>query len=226
MKSLFWDFYAFFYDRMCDLSPYQTLVEQVYRTLVDFGFAGVLLDAGCGTGRLCQKILNHKSVRVYGVDYSTPMLKQAIRKCSSKNAFFIQYSLDKPLPFPDSFFDGIVCIHVLYALKNPLFTLKELHRTLKANGKIIAVNPVRKATLRQHANRKLLYQDGTKILKNIPFHIIMALINAVITTKAQKDAQHFFTMEETVKMFSRSGFKNIQVKPTYDNTSLLVTANK
>lgn len=226
MNSLFWGFYALFYDKMCGLSPYQSLAKQVYMALVDSGFAGVLLDAGCGTGRLCQKILNNNNVRVYGIDYSTPMLKQAIRRCKSQNAFFIQRNLDEPLPFPDSFFDGIVCIHVLYALKNPAFTLKEFYRTLKANGKIVAVNPARKATLMQHASRKLLRQDGTNILKNMPFHAIMALINVVITTKAQKDTQHFFTTEETAKMFSHSGFKNIRIKPTYDNTSLLITAYK
>lgn len=226
MNTLFWDFYAFFYDRMCGLSPYQNLVNQVYTALVGSGFAGVLLDAGCGTGRLCQKFLNHYYVTVYGIDYSIPMLKQAIKKCKSQNAIFIRCNLNEPLPFPDSFFDGIACVLVLYTLKNPAFTVREFYRTLKANGKLVVVNPVRKATLMQHASRKLLRQDGAKILKDIPFHAIMALINVIITTKAQKDSQHFFTTKETAEMFSRSGFKNIEIKPTYDNTCLLIKAYK
>ena len=227
MSDLFWDFYAFFYDRMCDLSPYQTLIGQVYGALAGSLSAGaVFLDAGCGTGRLCEKILANGNVKLYGVDYSVPMLKQAIRKCKSPNGIFAQLSLDEPLPFPDNFFDGIACIHVLYALQNPSFTLKEFYRTLKLNGKIVVVNPVSKATLRQHASQKLLREDGTKILKNIPFHTIMVLINAIITANAQKDTQHFFTKEQTAKLFRQTGFKNIKITQVYNNASLLITANK
>lgn len=227
MDDLFWDFYAFFYDRMCDLSPYQTLIGQVYEALaVSLSAEGVFLDAGCGTGRLCEKILANGNVKVYGVDYSVPMLKQAIRKCKSSNGIFAQLSLDEPLPFPDNFFDGIACIHVLYALQNPSFTLRDFYRILKLNGKIVVVNPVSKATLRQHASQKLLRYDGTKILKNISFHTIMILINAIITAKAQKDTQHFFTKEQTAKLFRQTGFKNIKITQVYNNASLLITANK
>lgn len=185
------------------------------------------MDAGCGTGRLCKLLLESGGdVWVYGVDCSLPMLKQAMRKCNSQKAVFMPLSLDEALPFPDNFFDGIFCIHVLYALKNPVFTLKEFYRTLKDGGAVIIVNPISGATLRQHANMELIRKDGLKILRDMPFHIIMALINLIITTKSKNKTFHAYNEEEMEKILKQTGFKNINIHRVYDGTSLLTVAVK
>mgnify|MGYP001204078536 CR=1 FL=1 len=45
------------------------------------------------------------------------------------------------MPFKDNFFDLVVCAWVFEHLKNPQQSLKEIHRVLKPNGKLIFLTP-------------------------------------------------------------------------------------
>lgn len=45
------------------------------------------------------------------------------------------------LPFPDSFFDAIVCVEVIEHLFDPIHALAEMNRGLKPNGILILSTP-------------------------------------------------------------------------------------
>jgi ubiquinone/menaquinone biosynthesis C-methylase UbiE len=49
--------------------------------------------------------------------------------------------LNQKLPFKDNFFDEVFCSHVLEHSKDLNFTLKEIYRILKKDGKLIAIVP-------------------------------------------------------------------------------------
>jgi len=96
----------------------------------------VVLDLACGTGRL-SKYAN------YGIDASPNMIEVARSKFPNKN--FLVGVADK-ISLEDSSVDTIICFHFFMHLNQSKFdlVLKECHRILKPNGRIIFDIPSKK----------------------------------------------------------------------------------
>lgn len=48
---------------------------------------------------------------------------------------------NKPLPFPDNFYDGVLFINALYTLEDRESFIKEVYRVLNSGGRLICVSP-------------------------------------------------------------------------------------
>lgn len=91
-----------------------------------------VLDFGCGGGYLLNEF-NFK-IEKYGVEINDIARNTAIQnglKC---------YKYSKELP--SDYFDLIISNNALEHCENPFLELKELHRSLKLNGKICIVVPL------------------------------------------------------------------------------------
>jgi len=90
------------------------LLDQILKNR--FSKNGRILDAGCGEGRNVHYFLK-QNLPVYGVDIN----KDSIRMCrmvvkglnSEYVENFIESNLEK-LPFPDGFFNSVICCSVLH----------------------------------------------------------------------------------------------------------------
>ncbi len=134
----FWAKYFKVYDVLNMVIPYQELLD----TIVDeakIKKGDLVLDAGCGTGNLSMKC-TAAGAKVFGIDYCIEALDQYRQK--DLDAEMLVHDLTKPLPFPDRFFDIVVCNNVLYALDKSLRPqiIKEFSRVLKPGGKIVLSN--------------------------------------------------------------------------------------
>ncbi len=94
-----------------------------------------ILELGCGPGANV-KFLIKEGFNVYGIDISKTAIQKArskISKIKSKNFIVGNF---KNIPWPDSYFDGVIDNFSLYAneLKDIKRTYKEIHRVLKAKG--------------------------------------------------------------------------------------------
>ena len=91
-----------------------------------------ILDAGCGTGLLAQKM--SKMGRVEAIDFSPEAVK-----FSKRRKIKVQQASIEKLPFPDDSFDVVVSIDVLTAasIKNDQVALREFNRLLKPGGILI-----------------------------------------------------------------------------------------
>lgn len=58
-----------------------------------------------------------------------------------ENADLVMADANYPLPFRDRAFNEVTMIHVIEHLYRPLDCLKEIHRVLKTQGKLILVTP-------------------------------------------------------------------------------------
>jgi ubiquinone/menaquinone biosynthesis C-methylase UbiE len=99
-----------------------------------------LLDIGCGPGTLSQDLLG-VSKQVWGVDISQGMINIADAlfdqpQCKGKVHFAVGDA--ENLPFPDEFFDAVVCVGVLRYLDSQKRGLREIYRVLKPNGVVVA----------------------------------------------------------------------------------------
>jgi SAM-dependent methyltransferase len=94
-----------------------------------------LLDVGCGEGRktlLYAKQLGVRTENVRGLD-TMKYTEQAGKKFRTDTL-----DLEKEkFPYPDEFFDVIICNQVVEHLKNFFLPLSEMERTLKTGGAML-----------------------------------------------------------------------------------------
>ena len=92
---------------------------------------GVVLDLGSGTGRNFVQGKNY-----IAVDISENMIKHAEKVAKRKQIEFTGIVADaKELPFPDDYFNAVVCVAVLHCIENERDkSLEELNRVMKKGG--------------------------------------------------------------------------------------------
>lgn len=94
------------------------------------------LDAGCGQGWYVKE-MEKEGFTVYGIDFSEKQVEKAKLYTGSGNIY--RGSITQ-LPFPDSSFDFVYTINVLHHLpsrEEQVAALREFHRVLKPEGKVI-----------------------------------------------------------------------------------------
>ncbi len=96
-----------------------------------------ILDAGCGTGGLLQKLKNYGEV--HGIDISAEGIKLA-KKRGLRN---LKVATVTKLPYKKNTFDIVVCIDVLYhqEVSDDILALREFERVLKPSGLLILKVP-------------------------------------------------------------------------------------
>lgn len=102
-----------------------------------------ILDAGCGSGLYAEE-LARRGADVIGVDASTEMIRLAAKRTGDRCDFRV-HDLEEPLTWAgDASFDVIVMALVLHHLENPRPVLRELHRVLREDGRLVlsTIHPV------------------------------------------------------------------------------------
>ncbi|MFH1780210.1 MAG: class I SAM-dependent methyltransferase [Candidatus Micrarchaeota archaeon] len=96
---------------------------------------GIVLDAGCGTGRHFA-LLSGKAIKVYGIDSSSKMIELAKRRASSLKKVEVLEGDFTKLPFENDFFDFVFYFASLHHLKvgEQEEAFQEMHRVLKKGG--------------------------------------------------------------------------------------------
>lgn len=132
--------------------------------------ASRILDAGCGTGGLTEKLA--KSGFTVGIDISDI----ALGLKPHLQAKYINGSINN-LPFADNSFDLIICISVFYhrQVSDSKASL-ELFRTLKNGGKAIFIMPAFQWAFSGHdesvhAARRYSILEAVELLKNAGFTV-------------------------------------------------------
>lgn len=159
----------------------------------------IILDLAVGTGDSAKE-LSKKGIKVIGVDISFEMLKIAKEKIQ-KNFTPISASAYE-LPFRDKTFDSVTCAFGIRNMHETEMALKEIHRVIKAKGKIIILE----FSLPSGFFRKpyLLY-----LKKIVPFVASLFSSRSAYEYLASS-IEGFYKPEEFKNLLERSGFKNIK----------------
>lgn len=97
---------------------------------------GRVLDVGCGTGALLQKLARKfPQARLAGVDPAPEMLAVARRRVSPETELREGWAED--LPFAEGAFDVIVSCSMFHYSRQPIAALVEMTRVLRPGGKLV-----------------------------------------------------------------------------------------
>jgi len=113
-------------------NPQETKIIQYAKLPI----GGRLLDAGGGTGRISQHLVQYAK-QVVVLDSSVKMLKQAM----SKNGLHAVGSETEYLPFSDSSFERVTMVDALHHVAEQKRSLQEAWRVLKPGGILIVEEP-------------------------------------------------------------------------------------
>lgn len=139
-KIQLFDIWALFYDDLVSSIFYKTLHRRLldYLTLPKTPW---VLDLGCGTGRLLDRLANiYPDLFGIGLDVSPEMLRQArkSRRYAPRLLYIKGDAAD--LPTADQQFDAVFNTISFLHYPDPLQVLSEVYRTLKPEGKYYLID--------------------------------------------------------------------------------------
>jgi ubiquinone/menaquinone biosynthesis C-methylase UbiE len=136
-----------------------------------------VLDIGCGTGRFTTRVAARSGARLFGVDSSVAMLKNAL-KSDRKRAIRWVLGDASLLPFRAESFDCIYMTMVVHQIRQRHAFLKSLHRILRPGGKCVIATSSH-SSIRAHVLR---YFPGVCAIDLERFPSIPFLKNALKKT--------------------------------------------
>lgn len=100
-----------------------------------------LLDVGCGSGILIQKLLTlNRNLKLYGLDITPKMVEVAKKKFINNSSVKISLGSAIKMPYEDNSFDYVACASSFHHHPDPLLSVKEMIRVLKPGGKLIILD--------------------------------------------------------------------------------------
>ncbi|MEB3884695.1 class I SAM-dependent methyltransferase [Lyngbya sp. CCY1209] len=133
-KQWFFDRWAPFYDVLFTTIFYQA----VHRRMLEYAElpeATEVLDLGCGTGRLLNRLAKEfPQLRGTGFDLSPEMISQAREKNRWGDRIQFIRGNGSELPFPESSFDAVFCTISFLHYPDPERVLSEVSRVLRSPG--------------------------------------------------------------------------------------------
>ena len=107
-----------------------------------------ILDIGCGAGRHVCACARNKGVRVWGVDRCESDLSKAKENLHFEKCYGVSHGIWQllsgdinHLPFPNEFFDLVICSEVLEHIPNDHCAMTEIIRVLKPNKHLVVSVP-------------------------------------------------------------------------------------
>jgi demethylmenaquinone methyltransferase/2-methoxy-6-polyprenyl-1,4-benzoquinol methylase len=172
------------------------------------GFDGWILDIATGTGDVAIEIVHQdgRQRKVFGLDFSEPMIKKAHQKITNKDQFrAIALSLGDALslPFRENTFSASIIAFGLRNIPDKEKALTEMVRVIKKGGKVIVLE----FTFPQTRLIRSLYP--------IYFNKVLPWVGGFVSgdrgayAYLPESVHHFPSAETYAKLLQTSGLENI-----------------
>ncbi len=123
----------------------RSLFDRVHESVLglvarDLPSPGVILDAGCGTGRLLRKArIRYPGARLIGVDPAEGMIEKA-RRMMPGAAFFVGSA--EAIPLPDALVDLAISTVSFHHWRDQEQGVREIRRVLRPGGQFLLADMV------------------------------------------------------------------------------------
>lgn len=164
-----------------------------------------ILEVGCGSAyfySVLKRYFPNDAVSYSGIDIEDNALRCA-RQLYGSDVRLLKGDVTS-LPFPDSNFDDVLYLDVIEHVADDKKSLKEIHRTLKKDGRLILSTPNLGALLTDTFFCNYLHDEGGML-----------------------NQRHGYTISELVSLLHDTGFKVEQIR--YSNvflSEILITITK
>jgi len=150
-----------------------------------------VLDIGCATGRIAEKLKKEKNCSVVGMEINEEMAKIAKKRCDQ--VVMTDAELLKHLDFPKGYFDILLFADVLEHCRNPGEILENLKKYLSDQGYILVSVP-------NVANWK------------IRLKLLLGKFDYRGGTILDEGHLRFFTLKSIEELIEKTGFEVLKVK--------------
>ncbi|MGB8698253.1 MAG: class I SAM-dependent methyltransferase [Thermosynechococcaceae cyanobacterium] len=135
LKIDLFDRWAPWYDTVIPSVFYRAIHQRLLAS-IQLPPAAKVLDLGCGTGQLLNRLAGvYPDLQGFGLDLSPEMIRQARRKILHRpRLIFVQGRSDR-IPFAAAEFDAVFCTISFLHYPDPLAVLREVRRVLKPQGR-------------------------------------------------------------------------------------------
>jgi malonyl-CoA O-methyltransferase len=116
-----------------NMNPVQELESKALKELLPPLRGCVVLDLGCGKGRVSRLALERGAEKTIGLDFSWQMLQAASAETCSASAYWLTGSA-VDLPFKRETFDVVICALLMGHLQNPDAVLSKIYKVLRPGG--------------------------------------------------------------------------------------------
>jgi ubiquinone/menaquinone biosynthesis C-methylase UbiE len=122
--------------------PLERGILAEHRTRLLGGLTGTVLDVGAGTGVNLAHL--RRATRIVAAEPDAAMRSRLVTKLATTSMpVDVSDATAESLPFPDASFDVVVFTLVLCTVPDPGRALREAHRVLKPDGRLVALEHVR-----------------------------------------------------------------------------------
>ena len=114
-----------------------TIQQEIKGWLINkFRDTDVVLELGCGTGFYSEAIADRVK-HLTATDLAPEMVEMAKEKLSQYSNIKVQLEDCYDTSFEDNRFDAILMTNLIHIVKDPIAVLRESHRVLKNDGRIV-----------------------------------------------------------------------------------------
>lgn len=137
----FWDKAASRYDQ-AEKKDERTYIDIIKRTKAQLDKSDMVMDYGCGTGRITNEIAGHVE-EIHAIDISSNMIGIAEKNAKERSIANIRYAHASIFDerFKQGSFDAVLVFHVLHLVEDERLALLRIHELLKPGGLLIAATP-------------------------------------------------------------------------------------
>jgi SAM-dependent methyltransferase len=235
MPRLLWNLYARCYDRITGLLPYQEMLDEVVGAL-DLRPGMRVLDAGCGTGALAERLAaRHPDIELVAADLSPAMLKRARTRRAWPASFnFVEGNIDDVLASDERGFDRIASVNVIWTLPDPEKTFARMTARLRDGGRMVHTTPSWR--LRAHAIvwQHLCGHKGwarMRALGGLPVLAVAGLLNLLLLVQGMVSARaprarKRWHADGLAELLRAAGAPPTAIRPCYAGQDMLLVCEK
>ena len=142
-KENLFNFWAPFYDCLFTTIFYQAIHQRLLE-FVELKENAAVLDLGCGTGRLMERLAaKFPTMKAIGLDLSPKMLREARGRNRYRKRLIFVSGRAESLAFADGQFDAVFCTMSFLHYPNPQQVFDQVSRVLANGGRFYLVDGYR-----------------------------------------------------------------------------------
>lgn len=183
----------------------------------------VILDVATGTGDLAIEASKLSPEKIIGIDIAIQMLsvgRQKIKEAQLVGIITLETGDSEALRFDNEYFDAITCAYGVRNFENVYTGLCEMHRVMRAGGKLAILEFSHPARFPIKQGYQLYFKYILPLMGKIVSKHSKAYTYLPESVKAFPEGKQFCRMLEDV------GFKNVKANPLTFGITTLYTANK